>query len=119
MTVEVGPVTVETTVTVGVVVVVVVVEGVGSPEYVNWASATAVVVLDTTQDALTEYVPLTHSQYGLPVVKLAPTAPEVAIVTDFEKSTVPYGFVTCNRITVPAGGVGVIVAEISPVWVPV
>lgn len=86
-------VTVETTVTVGVVVVVVVVEGVGNPEYENVASATTVVVLATAHEADTEYVPLTHSQYGLPVVKLAPTTPDVAIVIDLEKSTVPYGFV--------------------------
>jgi hypothetical protein len=48
-------------------------------------------------------------------VKLAESVPLDATVNDLEKRTVPYGLVTCRRITVPVGGVGVIVAVIVPV----
>lgn len=96
VTVWAGPVTVDTTVVVDSDVVLVVVAETGGPLYENWATPTSNVPLAGVHDADAVYVPLTHSQYGLPVVKLAAMGTPDATVTGLEKREVPYGFRTCN-----------------------
>jgi len=66
-------------------------------------------------DAWTEYAPGTHSKYGLPVVKLALTAPPDLNATALLKTAVPNGFETVSWTTAPAGGLGEIVAVMEPV----